>query len=73
MSTFMVLCAILPALIIILASGLKIERKPVTVVLSRNTDVLIANAAPAELTAASESHPVATKRVVSYSIPQLLW
>lgn len=73
MSTFMVLCAILPALIIILASGLKIERKPVTVALSRNTDVLIANAAPAELTAASESLPVAPKRVITYTLPKLLW
>lgn len=71
MSTIMALCAILPALIIILASGLKIERKPVSVAFSRSTDVLIANAAPAELTA--NAHPVATKRVITYTLPKLLW
>lgn len=73
MSTFMALCAILPALIIILASGLKIERKPVSAPVSLRKDVLIANAAPSELTASHADHPVATKRVVSYSIPRLLW
>jgi hypothetical protein len=72
MTTLMLLCAILPAMIIFLGSGFKIVRKPVSVDLGRNTSVLRAEAAPAELVASAD-HPVATRRVVTYTMPRLLW
>jgi hypothetical protein len=72
MTALMALCAILPAMIIFLGSGIKIVRKPVGVALKARTDVLLAEAAPAELTA-GDDHPVATRRTVTYTMPRLLW